>query len=111
VSDGAEVALATTFREQWPRLVAAALRIAGDLQMAEDAAPEEVDVPSGEMIGNFPQAFSHVGLINTAWPINQTQQRRLDRTDATAPGESRKMAPLTDRVAVVTGVSPGSGRT
>ena len=22
---------------------------------------------SGEMIGNFPQAFSHIGLINAAW--------------------------------------------
>jgi RNA polymerase sigma-70 factor (ECF subfamily) len=40
VSDGAEVALAATFREEWPRLVAAALRIAGDLQMAEDAAQD-----------------------------------------------------------------------
>ena len=36
---------------------------------------EEVDVASGEMIGNFPQAFSHVGLINAAWAIAQAQQR------------------------------------
>jgi len=28
---------------------------------------EEVDPASGEMIGNFPQAFSHIGLINAAW--------------------------------------------
>ena len=35
---------------------------------------EEVDVPSGEMIGNFPQAFSHIGLINAAWAITQAQQ-------------------------------------
>jgi alpha,alpha-trehalase len=34
---------------------------------------EEVDVPSGEMIGNFPQAFSHIGLINAAWAITQAQ--------------------------------------
>ena len=32
---------------------------------------EEVDVGSGEMIGNFPQAFSHIGLINAAWAITQ----------------------------------------
>jgi alpha,alpha-trehalase len=31
---------------------------------------EEVD-RSGEMIGNFPQAFSHIGLVNTAWTISQ----------------------------------------
>ena len=27
---------------------------------------EEVDVHSGRQLGNFPQAFSHVSLINTA---------------------------------------------
>jgi alpha,alpha-trehalase len=36
---------------------------------------EEVDVPSGEMIGNFPQAFSHIGLINAAWAISQARER------------------------------------
>jgi alpha,alpha-trehalase len=36
---------------------------------------EEVDPRSGEMIGNFPQAFSHVGLINAAWAIYEAQQR------------------------------------
>ncbi|HXW43891.1 MAG TPA: glycoside hydrolase family 15 protein [Streptosporangiaceae bacterium] len=35
---------------------------------------EEVDPRSGEMIGNFPQAFSHVGLINAAWAISQVQR-------------------------------------
>jgi GH15 family glucan-1,4-alpha-glucosidase len=34
---------------------------------------EEVDVGSGQMIGNFPQAFSHIGLINAAWAINQAR--------------------------------------
>jgi alpha,alpha-trehalase len=36
---------------------------------------EEVDPGSGEMIGNFPQAFSHIGLVNAAWAITQAQQR------------------------------------
>jgi GH15 family glucan-1,4-alpha-glucosidase len=36
---------------------------------------EEVDPRDGEMIGNFPQAFSHVGLVNAAWAINEAQQR------------------------------------
>ena len=36
---------------------------------------EEVDPASGEMIGNFPQAFSHIGLVNAAWAIAQAQQR------------------------------------
>ncbi len=36
---------------------------------------EEVDDGSGEMIGNFPQAFSHIGLVNAAWAITQARQR------------------------------------
>jgi GH15 family glucan-1,4-alpha-glucosidase len=27
---------------------------------------EEYDAKAGRMVGNFPQAFSHVGLVNTA---------------------------------------------
>ena len=45
---------------------------------------EEVDVPSGEMIGNFPQAFSHIGLINAAWAISQAQQHADRRHHAAA---------------------------
>ncbi|MDR0358142.1 MAG: glycoside hydrolase family 15 protein [bacterium] len=40
---------------------------------------EEIDPSSGEMIGNFPQAFSHIGLINAAWAIGQAQQRAARR--------------------------------
>jgi alpha,alpha-trehalase len=37
---------------------------------------EEVDPATGELLGNFPQAFSHIGLINAAWAIHQAEQRR-----------------------------------
>jgi len=30
---------------------------------------EEVDSSTGELLGNFPQAFSHIGLVNAAWAI------------------------------------------
>jgi len=35
---------------------------------------EEVDEVSGELLGNFHQAFSHIGLINAAWTIAQAEQ-------------------------------------
>jgi GH15 family glucan-1,4-alpha-glucosidase len=34
---------------------------------------EEVDEASNELLGNFPQAFSHIGLINAAWAISQAE--------------------------------------
>jgi alpha,alpha-trehalase len=36
---------------------------------------EEVDPVSGELLGNFPQAFSHIGLVNAAWAISESELR------------------------------------
>jgi GH15 family glucan-1,4-alpha-glucosidase len=36
---------------------------------------EEVDPGGAEMIGNYPQAFSHIGLVNAAWAITEAEQR------------------------------------
>lgn len=35
---------------------------------------EQVDPATGDLLGNFPQAFSHIGLVNAAWAIAQTEQ-------------------------------------
>ncbi|HEY2725081.1 MAG TPA: glycoside hydrolase family 15 protein [Pseudonocardiaceae bacterium] len=32
---------------------------------------EEVDADTDGLLGNFPQAFSHIGLVNAAWAISQ----------------------------------------
>ena len=37
---------------------------------------EEVDPVSGELLGNFPQAFSHIGLVNAAWAISEIELRQ-----------------------------------
>jgi GH15 family glucan-1,4-alpha-glucosidase len=46
---------------------------------------EEVDAASGEMIGNYPQAFSHIGLVNAAWAIAQAQQRAASGNGSAVP--------------------------
>ena len=41
-----------------------------------DLLVEEVDPATGELLGNFPQAFSHIGLINAAWAIAEAERRQ-----------------------------------
>src|SRR3954454_917698 len=69
--------------------LAQALALAGEVQRArqvfERAAAfvtdlgllaEEVDPGTGELLGNYPQAFSHIGLVNAAWAIDQAERAR-----------------------------------
>jgi len=60
--------------------------------LAQELA-DEVDPARSEMIGNLPQAFSHIGLINAAWAI--TQARQL------APGRTSPYPPCSALVAVL----------
>ncbi|MFG2405534.1 glycoside hydrolase family 15 protein [Streptomyces brevispora] len=45
---------------------------------------EEASSTTGEALGNYPQAFSHIGLINAARAIHQAEETRHDVTTATA---------------------------
>ena len=35
--------------------------------------PKKSTPDSGELLGNFPQAFSHIGLVNAAWAISEAE--------------------------------------
>jgi GH15 family glucan-1,4-alpha-glucosidase len=42
---------------------------------------EEVDTATGELLGNYPQAFSHIGLVNAAWAISEAERREAGTGD------------------------------
>ncbi len=37
---------------------------------------EEIDPDTGDLLGNFPQAFSHIGLINSALYLGRAKGRK-----------------------------------
>jgi GH15 family glucan-1,4-alpha-glucosidase len=56
---------------------------------------EEIDPTTGELLGNFPQAFSHIGLVNAAWAISEAETRvgqAGDRAGETAVPSQREAA-------------------
>ena len=46
---------------------------------------EEIDPSTGRMLGNFPQAYSHVGLINSALNLSQQTGPAEERGSSAAP--------------------------
>lgn len=40
---------------------------------------EELDPDTGQQLGNFPQAFTHIGLVNAAWAITRAEEGAADR--------------------------------
>jgi GH15 family glucan-1,4-alpha-glucosidase len=75
--------------------LAQALALAGEVGRAEEVfaralsycndvglLAEEVDAGTGELLGNFPQAFSHIGLVNAAWHISEARRRMQAPGDA-----------------------------
>jgi GH15 family glucan-1,4-alpha-glucosidase len=50
---------------------------------------EQADPRTGTLLGNFPQAFSHIGLVNAAWAIHCAEQAQVGRAADDTPAEAR----------------------
>jgi GH15 family glucan-1,4-alpha-glucosidase len=81
--------------------LAQAHAMAGEVERARElfetavAVRNDVDLLAeeygdGELLGNFPQAFSHVGLVNAAWAIAEAERegRSRDHPTDVRPGSS-----------------------
>lgn len=53
---------------------------------------EEYDVVAGRLLGNFPQAFSHIGVINTAHNLVSAAGPARQRAEQIAPSKPEKLA-------------------
>ena len=56
--------------EQAKETFSRAVAFANDLGLLA----EEVEPKTRELLGNFPQAFSHIGLVNAAWAISEAER-------------------------------------
>jgi GH15 family glucan-1,4-alpha-glucosidase len=52
---------------------------------------EQYDPRGKRLVGNFPQGFSHIGLINTAHNLVESEGPAKQRARQTAPRETKKM--------------------
>ena len=48
---------------------------------------EQYDVKNNRLVGNFPQAFSHVALINTAHNLTRSSKPAEQRAGGSKPGK------------------------
>jgi GH15 family glucan-1,4-alpha-glucosidase len=50
---------------------------------------EQYDLGARRLVGNFPQGFSHIGLINTAFNLVKAQGPAQQRSQSTAPVDGK----------------------
>jgi GH15 family glucan-1,4-alpha-glucosidase len=69
--------------EEGKRLFNRLLALRNDLGLLS----EEYDIPTKRLVGNFPQAFSHVALINTAYNLSRPSKPAEQRAGEAEPGK------------------------
>ncbi|HEY8108872.1 MAG TPA: glycoside hydrolase family 15 protein [Patescibacteria group bacterium] len=56
---------------------------------------ENIDPESGELTGNFPQAYTHIAIIQTALALEEAAPRKKSKTTVgTAEGRTRRKPPV-----------------
>ena len=53
-----------------------------DLRNDVGLLSEQYDVPGKRLVGNFPQAFSHIALLNTAYNVARSSKSAYQRAEA-----------------------------
>jgi RNA polymerase sigma-70 factor, ECF subfamily len=105
VTEPTETTLTAVFREEWPRLIAAALRITGDLQAAEDAAQDTLlaalDRWPLQGVPNRPGAWLMTACRNRA--------TNMVRDDSRARQRAASLRPLLNGAVRSTGQAPDGG--
>ncbi|MGV7033453.1 glycoside hydrolase family 15 protein [Methylobacterium symbioticum] len=81
-------------REEARALIERLIGICNDVGLVS----EEYDVSAQRMVGNFPQAFTHVALVNTILNYSRTEGPAKERSGGDDPGPARDPA-ATARIA------------
>ena len=71
--------------EKARKLCAKLLSFAGPLQLYG----EEIDAHSGQHLGNFPQAFTHLALINAVQHVIRIEEERAASNEAATPADEQ----------------------
>jgi RNA polymerase sigma factor (sigma-70 family) len=97
LSETADTALVSVFRDEWPRLIGASLRIVGDLQSAEDVVQETLltalDRWPLQGVPDSPGAWLMTACRNRARNVVRDTGRARQRLASMPPAENDWQAP------------------
>ncbi|HXP18221.1 MAG TPA: sigma-70 family RNA polymerase sigma factor, partial [Streptosporangiaceae bacterium] len=100
MSETADTALVSVFRQEWPRLIGAALRIVGDLQSAEDIVQETLLVALDRWplqgVPDSPGAWLMTACRNRARNVVRDTGRARQRLASMRPAADDRQEPEPD---------------